>query len=48
MSSIKPVFFVGRTACPLIQPGFQIRYDVSVNTTCLQLSSAESHAGKRE
>ena len=23
MSSIKPVFFVGRTACPLIQPGFQ-------------------------
>ena len=23
MSSIKPVFFVGRTACPLTQPGFQ-------------------------
>ena len=41
MSTIKHVFFVGRTSCPLIQPGFQKRYDVSVNTTCLQLSSVE-------
>ena len=41
MSTIKHVFFVGRTACLLMQPGFPKKYDVSANTTCLQLSSVE-------